>query len=175
MAIALIALMLIELLLLFAWAPLFFRTGIVLYNQRIAASLDDLKRLSLGGLEYDLPTETWARLSFRALPDGSVAFRESFALGYGGRYFPLMHGLLLVDRRRGEVRVVGRCSWFALVLTVLLLPIILVRPMAWPMLAVLLVFYMGYSIQRRRYARVVEAVRARVRNDVPWQFMDPRR
>ena len=172
MAIALIALMLIELLLLFAWAPLFFRTGIVLFNQRIAASPDDLKRLSLGGLEYDLPTERWARLSFRTLPDGSVAFRESFAPGFGGRYFPLMHGRIVVDRRRREVRVMGRCSWFALVLTLLVVPIALLRPMAWPMLAVPLIFYMGYYIQRKRYAAVVNAVRARVRNEFPWQFKD---
>ncbi|MBK0025876.1 hypothetical protein IAE57_06865 [Stenotrophomonas sp. S48] len=175
MAIALIALMLIELLLLFAWAPLFFRTGIMLFNQRIAAAPDDLKRLSLGGLEYDLPTERWARLAFRALPDGSVAFRESFVPGFGGRYFPLLHGQIVVDTRRREVRVLGRCSWFATVLTVLLVPIVLLRPVAWPILAVPLLFYIGYRIQRRRYANVVEAVRARVRNEFPWQFKDPPR
>ncbi|WP_295521259.1 hypothetical protein [uncultured Stenotrophomonas sp.] len=175
MALALIALMLIELLLLFTWAPIFFRTGIVLYNQRIAASPDDLKRLSLGGLEHDLPIERWARLSFHTLPDGSVAFRESFAPGFGGRYFPLMHGRLIIDRRRREVRVIGRCSWFALVLTVLLVPIVLLRPMAWPMLVIPLLFHIGYRIQRRRYANVVEAVRARVRGEFPWRFMDPPR
>ena len=173
MAIALIALMLIELLLLLAWVPLFFRTGIVLFNQRIAASPDDLKHLSLGGLERDMPIERWARLSFRALADGSVAFRESFAPGFGGRYFPLMHGQIVVDTRRREVRVFGRCSWFALVLAVLLVPIVLLRPVAWPMLAVPLLFYIGYHIQRRRYANVVEAVRARVRNEFPWQFKAP--
>ncbi|WP_313148280.1 hypothetical protein [Stenotrophomonas sp.] len=172
MALALIALMLIELLMLFAWVPVFFRTGIVLFNQRIDASADDLKHLSLGGLEHDLPIEKWARLSFHALPDGSVAFRESFAPGFGGRYFPLMHGQLVIDRRRREVRVIGRCSWFALALTVLLVPIVLLRPMAWPMLAMPLLFHIGYRIQRRRYALVVEAVRARVRREFPWRFMD---
>jgi hypothetical protein len=94
MAIALIALMLLELLLLLFWAPFFFRTGIVLFNQRIAASPAELTQLSLIGLEYDLPTDKWLGFVFRELPHRSVAFRESFAPGYGGRYFPLMHGEL---------------------------------------------------------------------------------
>ncbi|PZS90791.1 hypothetical protein [Stenotrophomonas maltophilia] len=175
MAIAVIALMLLELLLLLFWAPLFFRTGIVLFNQRIAASPAELTQLSLIGLEYDLPTDKWLSFVFRVLPDRSVAFRESFAPGYGGRYFPLMHGQLVADKRRREVRVIGRCSWFALALTVLVVPIILVRPAAWPMLAMLLVFYMGYRIQLRRYTEVVEAVRARVRSEFPQRFVDPGR
>lgn len=175
MVTALIALMLLELLLLLFWAPLFFRTGIVLFNQRISASPTELTQLSLIGLEYDLPTDTWLSFVFRVLPDRSVAFRESFALGYGGRYFPLMHGQLVVDKRRREVCAIGRCSWFALALTVLVLPIILMRPVAWPMLVMLLVFYMGYRIQRRRYVEVVEAVRARVRSELPRRFVDPSR
>ncbi|MDC7798286.1 hypothetical protein PQS91_00330 [Stenotrophomonas geniculata] len=175
MAIALIALMLLELLLLLFWAPFFFRTGIVLFNQRIAASPAELTQLSLIGLEYDLPTDKWLGFVFRELPHRSVAFRESFAPGYGGRYFPLMHGELVVDKRRHEVRVTGRCSWFAMALTVLVLPIILVRPVAWPMLGMLLVFYIGYRIQRRRYVEVVEVVRARVRSELPRRFVDPSR
>jgi len=175
MAIALIALMLMELLMLLFWAPVFFRTGIVLFNQRIAASPADLAQLSLIGLEYDLPTDKWPSLVFRVLPDGTVAFRESFAPGFGGRYFPLMHGQLVVDKRRREVRVIGRCSSFALALTLLVLPIILVRPVAWPMLGSLLVFHIGHRIQLRRYAEVVEAVRARVRSEFPRRFVDPGR
>ncbi len=175
MAIALIALMLMELLLLIFWAPFFFRTGIVLFNQRIAASSPELARLSLAGLEQDLPTERWMSQAFDALPDGSMAFRESFAPHFAGRYFPLMRGQLVVDKRRREVRVIGRCSWFALAMTVMLLPIILVHPAAWPMLAFLLVFYMGYRIQLRRFADVVELVRARVRCEFSKRFMDQQR
>lgn len=171
MAIALIALLLIEVLLLLLWAPFFYRTGIILFNQRIAASPAELAQLSLGGLERDLPTERWMSQAFHALPDGSTAFRESFAPHFGCRYFPLMRGQLVVDTRRREVRVIGRCSWFALVFTAALLPIILVRPMAWPILAFLLVFYMGYRIQLRRYADVVEAVRARLRSEFPQRFV----
>ncbi|HYQ23302.1 hypothetical protein [Stenotrophomonas sp.] len=172
MAIALIALLLIEVLLLVFWAPFFFRTGIILFNQRVAASPAELNQLSLGGLDHDLPIEKWLRLAFHALPDGSVAFRESFAPHFGSRYFPLMRGHLVIDKRRREVRVIGRCSWFALVFSVVLLPIILVRPMAWPMVAFLLVFYMGFYIQRRRYANVAEAVRARLCSEFPRRFID---
>jgi len=172
MALALIALLLVEVLLLVRWAPFFFGTGIALFNQRIAASPAELAQLSLGGLEHDLPDEKWMRLVFHALPDGSVAFRESYAPHFGGRYFPLLRGQLVVDTRRREVRVIGRCSWFALVFTAMLLPIVLVRPMAWPMVVFLLVFYMGYYIQRRRYAGVVEAVRARLRSEFPRRSVD---
>lgn len=173
MAIALIAVLLIEVLLLVLWAPFFFRTGIVLFNQRIAATPAELAQLSLAGLEHDLPADTWLRLVFRALPDGSVAFRESFAPSFGGRYFPLMRGRVMIDAQRREVRVVGRCSWFALGLTLMLVPIILVRPAASPMLValLLLLFYMGYFIQRRRYAHVVEAVRARIRSEFPQRMV----
>jgi len=78
---------------------------------------------------------------------------------------------VMIDARRREVRVVGRCSWFALGLTVMLVPIILVRPAASPMLVALLLFYIGYFIQRRRYAHVVEAVRARIRSEFPQRMV----
>lgn len=136
MAIALIALLLIELLLLALWAPFFFRTGIALFNQRIAATPAELAQLSLASLEHDLPPDTWLCLVFRALPDGSIAFRESFVPSVGRRYFPLMRGRVMIDARRREVRVVGLCSWFALGLTLMLVPVILVDPLRgrcwWP-------------------------------------------
>ncbi|WP_254057302.1 hypothetical protein [Stenotrophomonas sp. ZAC14A_NAIMI4_1] len=104
MALTLIALLLVEVLLLVRWAPFFFGTGLALFNQRIAASPAQLAQLSLGGLEHDLPDEKWMRLVFHALPDGSVAFRESYAPHFGGRYFPLLRGQLVVDTRRREMR-----------------------------------------------------------------------
>lgn len=171
MAIALIALLLIELLLLALCAPFFFRTGIALFNRRIAATPAELAQLSLAGLEHDLPPDTWLCLVFRALPDGSIAFRESFVPSVGRRYFPLMRGRVMIDARRREVRVVGLCSWFALGLTLMLVPVILVRPAAWPMLVALLLFYMGYFIQRRRYVEVVEAVRAQLRSEFPQRLV----
>lgn len=175
MFIALTAVLLIEVLFLFSWAPFYFRTGIVLFNQRIAASPAELGQLSLAGLERDIPIRNAIRLVFHALPDGSVAFRESFAPFFGRRNFPVMRGLLVVDKHRREVQVIGRCSWLALILTVLAVPITLVLPEAWPTLACPLIFCVSYYIQRRRYVSVVEAVRARVRSELPRGFVDPRR
>ena len=40
-----------------------------------------------------------------------------------------------------------------------------------PMLVALLLFYMGFYIQRRRYAGVVEAVRARLRSELPQRLV----
>ncbi len=82
-----------------------------------------------------------------------------------------MRGRVMIDARRREVRVLGLCSWFALGLTLMLVPVILVRPAAWPMLVALPLFYMGYFIQRRRYAEVVEAVRARLRSEFPQRLV----
>ena len=90
MAIALIAVLLIETILLTAWVAGYFSWGITLFNERIAASPAMQARLSLGSLERDLPQDKWLQLAFHALPDGSMAFRESFAPSFGLRYFPVM-------------------------------------------------------------------------------------
>jgi hypothetical protein len=93
-----------------AWVAGYFSWGITLFNERIAASTGMQTRLSLGSLERDLPQDRWLQLAFHALPDGSMAFRESFAPSFGLRYFPVMRGR--VHARRHEVRVIGLCSWF---------------------------------------------------------------
>ncbi|WP_261393239.1 hypothetical protein [Stenotrophomonas maltophilia] len=82
MAIALIALMLLELLLLLFWSPLLFRTGVVLSNQRIAASPTELTQLSLIGLEYDLPTDKWL----------GVDPRHAWMTSWDSRFSDCLHG-----------------------------------------------------------------------------------
>ncbi|KAF1017175.1 MAG: hypothetical protein GAK31_00434 [Stenotrophomonas maltophilia] len=57
MALVLIALLLVEMALLVLWVPGYFRSGIVLFNQRIAASPAMQARLALGALEHDLPAD----------------------------------------------------------------------------------------------------------------------
>ncbi|UID77293.1 hypothetical protein J3U96_11795 [Stenotrophomonas maltophilia] len=121
MAIALIALLLLETVLLMAWVAGYFSWGIILFNERIAASPAMQARLSLGSLECDLPQDKWLRLAFHALPDGSMAFRESFAPSFGLRYFPVMRGRIVLNARRHEVRVIGLCSWFVAIMRRLLL------------------------------------------------------
>ncbi|OBU68508.1 hypothetical protein A9K58_06790 [Stenotrophomonas maltophilia] len=167
MAITLIAVLLIETALLMTWVAGYFRWGIILFNERIAASPALQARLSLGSLERDLPQDKWLRLAFHALPDGSMAFRESFAPSFGLRYFPVMRGRIVPNTRRHEVRVIGMCSWFVVVLSLLLLPLVAVRPMAAPMLLVLPLFLASYLIQKRRYAAIVEALRMQLKAEFP--------
>lgn len=163
MAIALIAVLLIETVLLMAWVAGYFSWGITLFNERIAASPAMQARLSLGSLERDLPHDKWLRLAFHALPDGSMAFRESFAPSFGLRYFPVMRGRIVLNARRHEVRVTGLCSWFVAILSLLLLPLVAMRPMVAPMLLVLPLFLASYLVQKRRYAAVVEALRMQLK------------
>ena len=163
MAIALIALLLIETVLMMAWVAGYFSWGITLFNERIAASPAMQARLSLGSLERDLPQDKWLQLAFHALPDGSMAFRESFAPSFGLRYFPVMRGRIVLNARRHEVRVTGLCSWFVAILSLLLLPLVAMRPMVAPMLLVLPLFLASYLAQKRRYAAVVEALRMQLK------------
>lgn len=163
MAIALIALLLIETVLLMAWVAGYFSWGITVFNERIAASPAMQARLSLGSLERDLPQDKWLHLAFHALPDGSMAFRESFAPSFGLRYFPVMRGRVVLNARRHEVRVIGLCSWFVAILSLLLLLLVAMRPMVAPMLLVLPLFLASYLVQKRRYAAIVEALRMQLK------------
>jgi hypothetical protein len=167
MAIALIAVLLIETVLLMAWVAGHFSWGITLFNERIAASPTMQARLSLGSLERDLPQDRWLQLAFHALPDGSMAFRESFAPSFGLRYFPVMRGRIVLNTRRHEVRVIGLCSWFVAILSLLLLPLVAMRPMVAPMLLVLPLFLASYLVQKRRYAAIVEALRMQLKAEFP--------
>lgn len=163
MAIALIAVLLIETVLLMAWVAGYFSWGITLFNERIAASPAMQARLSLGSLERDLPQDKWLHLAFHALPDGSMAFRESFAPSFGLRYFPVMRGRIVLNARRHEVRVIGLCSWFVAILSLLLLPLVALRPMVAPLLVVLPLFLASYLVQKRRYADIVETLRMQLK------------
>lgn len=131
MAIALIALLLMETVLLMAWVASYFSWGIPLFNERIAASPAMQARLSLGSLERDLPRDKWLRLAFHALPDGSL------------------------------------CSWFVAILSLLLLPLVAMRPMVAPMLLVLPLLLASYLVQKRRYAAIVEALRMQLKAEFP--------
>ncbi|MDA5342791.1 hypothetical protein [Stenotrophomonas maltophilia] len=124
-------------------------------------------QLSLSSLERDLPQDKWLHLAFHALPDGSMAFRDSFAPSFGPRYFPVMRGRIALNVRRHEVRVIGQCSWFVAILSLLLLPLAAMRPMAAPLLLALPLFLASYLIQKRRYAAIAEALRMQLKAEFP--------
>ncbi|KAF1017176.1 MAG: hypothetical protein GAK31_00435 [Stenotrophomonas maltophilia] len=78
-----------------------------------------------------------------------------------------MRGRIAVNARRHEVRVTGRCSWFVVVLSMLVLPLVAMRPMAAPLLLVLPLFVASYLIQKRRYGRIVEVLRMQLKGAFP--------
>lgn len=162
MALALIALLLIEVVLQLAWVPWYFGVGIVAFTARVPAPAALRSRLALNALERDVTNETWLPLVFRPLPDGRIAFRESFFISFARRYYPVMRGLVAVDTRRNEVRVVGLYNWNALLITLAILLASAMIPRAAPMLLMLPVFMVSYLIQRRRFTAVADAVRAQL-------------
>ncbi|WP_312236193.1 hypothetical protein [Stenotrophomonas sp.] len=161
MAIALIALLLIELVLQITWNRPYFVCGITVFDRRIAASSTARARLTPGSLERDLATDQGTTLAFHRFPDGRVAFRGSFGFGQR-RYYPLMRGLIVVDAARNQVRVLGLCNWFPVAFVLALVPIIALRPSAAPLLLLPVVFVIGYVIQKKQFLAVVEAVRAQL-------------
>ncbi|WP_411849447.1 hypothetical protein ACLB90_10500 [Stenotrophomonas sp. LGBM10] len=162
MALALIALLLIEVVLQFAWVPRYFGCGIVAFTARVPAPAALRPRLALNCLERDVVNGAWQPLVFHPLPDGRIAFRESFFVSFARRYYPVMRGLVAVDTRRNEVRIVGLYNWNALFITLAIPLASAMIPRAAPMLLVLSVFVASYLIQRRRFAAVADAVRAQL-------------
>lgn len=161
MAIALIALLFLELIVQFAWTPAYYGWGIVLFKRRIATPAEARVRLSPGNLERDMAVDTWLPLVFHAMPDGRIAFRESFAV----RFYPVMRGRIEVDARRREVRVLGLCNWNTLALTLTALSMVALHPSGAPMLLMLVMFLAFFLVQRKRFLGVVEAVRAQLADE----------
>ncbi len=161
MAIALIALLLLEMMVQFAWAPAYYGSGIALFKRRIATPAAAPVRLSPGSLERDMAVDTRLPLVFHGMPDGRIAFRESFAV----RFYPVMRGRIEVDARRREVRVLGLCNWNTLAITLTMPFMIALRPSAAPMLLMLVMFLVCFLVQRKRFLGVVEAVRAQLGDD----------
>lgn len=87
-----VGLMALEIVLQVAWNPTYFGLGIRTFRERIPATAEMRERLVLNCLERDVATRQWTPLVFRALPDGRMAFRESFFAGITGRYYPVMRG-----------------------------------------------------------------------------------
>ncbi|MFI8718736.1 hypothetical protein ACIGHF_12760 [Stenotrophomonas sp. NPDC077464] len=170
-----VGVMVLEIILALTWNPLYFVTGIRLFNERIPANAAMRERLVLNCLERDVATQKWLPLVFRALPDGRMAFRESFGMNVTGRYYPVMRGLVVVDAKRNQVRVEGICNWMTLAIGALCVAMPLVVTAAWPMLMMLGLFVGCYLFQRRRYHGVAEALREQMRVELPEAIMALRR
>ncbi|OEZ00360.1 MULTISPECIES: hypothetical protein [Stenotrophomonas] len=172
---AMVAVMVVEIVLMLAWNPLYFGLGIRLFSERIPATAEMRERLVLNCLERDVATYEWIPMLFRPLPGGRMAFRESFFLSGAKRYYPVMRGLVVVDARRNQVRVEGICNWMTLGIAVLCVAMPMVATSTWPMLLILGLFVYCYFIQRRRYHEVAEALREQMRTELPEAIMQLRR
>lgn len=170
LVIALAATILIEYYLQLRWNPGYFVTGIRLFNVRVPAPKAARERMALNSLERDVAPLTWLDFVFKPLPDGRIGFRESLIPGFTGsmkRYYPVMRGLVEVDARRNEIRVVGVCNWNVVIIPFILLAAVVYRPGAAPLLFLPVVFVIGYFVQRKAYLKVVEAVKAQLSDDIP--------
>ncbi|MBT2767177.1 hypothetical protein J7J08_05970 [Stenotrophomonas sp. ISL-67] len=171
----LVALIVLEMVLLFTWNPFYFGMGIRLFNERIPATAEMRERLVLNCLERDVATQEWIALVFHPLPGGRMAFRESYFMAFSGRYYPVMRGLVVVDAKRNQVRVEGICNWMTLGFAVLCVAMPMVAASTWPLLIILGLFVYCYFIQRRRYHGVAEALREQMRTELPDAIMQLRR
>lgn len=170
-----VCVMALEVVLQVAWNPTYFGLGIRIFNERIPATAEMRERLVLNCLERDVATQQWMPLVFRPLPDGRMAFRESYFAGFSGRYYPVMRGMVLVDARRNQVRVEGICNWMTVGIALMCVSMPMVVGSTWPMLLTLALFVYCYFIQRRRYHGVAEALREQMRIELPEAIMQSRR
>lgn len=153
---ALIVLILIEGILLVSWNRAYWAWGLPLFSRRIAVPTSALLRFPFDRLEGEVVSEKWPALLFHPLSKRTCAFRESFGLHFGWRYPPIMRGLIVIDRQRGEIRMVGWCSWTVLFAVGTLIPAMSVKPAA--VLIVALLLGGSYLMQRHRFVAVDSAV-----------------
>ena len=154
---ALIALVLIEGALLVMWNRAYWSWGIPLFHRRIAVPASALLRFPFDRLEGEVAVEKWPALVFRQMSGRAWAFRESFGLHFGWRYPPVMRGLIVIDRQRSELRVVGLCSWSLLFAVATSALAVGAKPAAVLIVAVLLGG--SYLVQRHRFMAVESAMR----------------
>lgn len=158
MIIGLIMVVLVEAMLMLFWNRRYFSWGVPLFQQRIAAPAADLSHLPFNWLAGDYPPAAWATLVFEPFSATACGFRESLLMPRGPGYLPIMRGMIVADRRRREVRVVGRCNWSVLLITGALVWGLFLKPV--PALFLLAILAVSYLVQRRRFQNVAGAVTA---------------
>jgi hypothetical protein len=161
MIVGLIVVVLVEALLLLMWNRRYFSWGVPVFQRRIAAPAAALSDLPFNWLEGDYPPVRWSKIVFEPLSKDSCGFREGGLWAGRPGYLPIMRGLILADRRRREVRVIGWCNWSIAWMLAILVPALFLRPL--PALFLLGILLVSYLVQRRRFANVATAVEAMVK------------
>jgi hypothetical protein len=150
------------------WNPAYCTTGVRIFSVTLRAPKEARAHLTLNTLEPDTRPLHWLPLAFHRLPDGRIAFRSSFMPNLNmRRHYPVMRGLVEVDARRNEVRVIGLLNWNVPAFILMVLVLTAMMPGVWPMLLSFIVFVMGYGVQRNAFLCVVEALRIQLSGAPP--------
>ncbi|KIQ28876.1 hypothetical protein VDG09_15200 [Xanthomonas campestris pv. raphani] len=163
----LIALLLIEAVLMLCWNRWYCRWGVPLYVRRIPATATALAHFPLGRIEMTLDDSAWAPLVFHPLSETSSAFRESVWMRLKPNYAPVMRGVVVVDKRDREIRIVGLCNWSMLWVALMLVQALPVVPL--PVLAFTVLLGVIYAIQRHRFNHVSDVAARLLAEPPPWR------
>ena len=151
---ALIAIAIAETVLAACWNRGYFRSGLLIFRQRIpfAGAIQDLP--DAARLEALLKSRWGPSILFRELSPGELAFREALWEFHLLSYTPIMHGHIEALPAERAVLVEGRLNWFTL--GFVLMPALVLDD---PSSLLSLPFFVGvvgliYLIQAHRYRRL---------------------
>jgi hypothetical protein len=152
------AVLLGEAILSWTWSPMYYRFGIPLLRHEAKVFATGGGMPSAEEIAERLHESRYPPLVFRALDEGTYAFRESTGRAAIGRfsYTPVMHGRLELDRECAVAQVVGIANWSPVLLAACFVLFFVAFPHPWWIGLIftgLLAALCGwiYSIQRGRY------------------------
>ena len=154
-----------EMGLLAMWSKRYFMLGLPIFVRRITIKRSERRLLANLPLQYlqDTTRRTfWADLAYRPLSRTTWAFREAFHFERRAGYYPVMRGVIEIDRRHGEIRVIGRAAWHAVLITCVCLAATVKLGHAGPIALFLFLIGGSYWIQRWRFGHAVEALQVLV-------------
>ncbi len=153
-ALALLAVFAVEAFLSSRWLPSYFRSGPIVFSQRIVP-----RRAAQGlplplKLEYEMRSPYVPALLFRTLSADEIAFREPLFEVRLLSYSPVMHGHIESCPDERSVFVRGRLNWSALVLFVALALFLRREGLVELMALLVAAFASLYVVQASRFRRV---------------------
>ncbi len=162
---AFIGILVLEMILSGLWVAPYFRYGIPIYFKTVpfcaVTSSSELSALLSG----ESPPKWSPSQVFHPISDNQLAFREKvFESKIGVRYFPIMHGLIVVSPLERSIVVKGFLNWDAIALSVVTVNFAVSRNHT---NYLGLAFFFGlivipiYFMQARAYKRIVEILRDR--------------
>ncbi len=154
--IAVLALAAIETLLSGFWNRVYFTIGVPVFTKEV--QLHGKQLPTPEQLETAVQSRWSTPLLFRRLSTGEIAFRER---AFGGGFFhytPMMHGIIRRDPTGSVIVVQGLLNWFIPALVAL--AVVSFQDLLGAGVVLSLGLAVLYSLQRRRFIRVADAVQA---------------